>query len=153
MTYWTIPAIALAGALAISVSGCGDIAYKTGAGADQLRQDKEACKTSGDESRCLKDKGWAMSSLEPGASPPPIAETPQTSSASAPVAAPSVPPQTDPLRMVAISGWAKFGAGSPDEAIAECVATLGPAHRPDAATHRVSAALLACMRAKNWLAL
>jgi len=147
MTYWTIPAIALAGAMAISVSGCGDIAYKTGASADQLRQDKEACKMSGDESRCLKDKGWAMSSLEPGASPP------QTSSASAPVAARSAPPQTDPLRMVAISGWAKFGAGSPDQAIAECVATLGPAHRPDGATHRVSAALLACMRAKNWLAL
>jgi len=148
-----IPAIALAAAISISVSGCGDIAYKTGASADQLRQDKEACKESGDESRCMKEKGWAMTSLEAGASPSPASETRQTSSASAPVVAPSALPQADPLRMVAISGWAKFGAGSPDEAIADCVATLGPAHRPDVANHRISSALLACMRAKNWLAL
>jgi len=89
----------------------------------------------------------------PSAAPEP---TPEASSSidSAPVADPSPEPKPDPtLRMITISGWAKFGGGSPDEAIAECVATLGPAHQPDIANHRITRGLLACMRAKNWLAL
>jgi hypothetical protein len=164
MTGWRILALTLLATMVLVTSSCGDIAFKTGADATQLRQDKEACKASADAAQCMKDKGWAITRVEDD-SPKKSAADPAPQEASrSPVAptdavsasldAPPAPePQADPLRLVAISGWAKFGGGSPDVAIAECVASLGPAHRPDSASHQITAALLACMRAKHWRAL
>jgi hypothetical protein len=171
--------------------GCGEVAYKTGAGGDQLQQDRRACNEAGGEvaayRQCMKSKGWAIADLgaDPGAgdaAPPEApasaepdraqerteAPTPTLSTQAGPAQAgpaqagsapagsvpatrPKLPP--DPLKPVRIAGWVKFGAGGPDGAIADCVATLGPAHQPDVQNHTVTAALLTCMRTKGWRAL
>ncbi len=149
----TIAVFISLGTLALCATACGDIAYKAGADANQLRQDEDLCNASADAPRCMSDKGWTIAKLGGEAT---------TADSISPMSAPSVSPSladaspqppTDPLRLVAISGWAHFGGGSPDQDLSDCVAVLGPAHRPDSANHRVTFALLGCMKGKNWQAL
>lgn len=78
-----------------------------------------------------------------------VAEGPVQPPASSP------PPATSPLDVYAISSWWKMGADR--EALAadtrDCVATLGPAHKPDDATQRVTRGFVVCMHGKGWKAL
>jgi hypothetical protein len=52
-----------------------------------------------------------------------------------------------------VSGWIRFGGGGPQDDIAGCVVTLGPANQPDPAAHTATRALIDCMREKGWRAL
>ena len=53
-----------------------------------------------------------------------------------------------------MTSWWKLG-GTPadlDRAIDQCVATLGPAHRPDPNARVVTNGLYACLRSDGWYA-
>jgi len=153
----------------LALAGCGEIAYKTGASADSLEADRRVCKqadTDQDSFRsCMNRRGWSVADLDAPAAPksadknPPhpanlgIGENPPEAAAAARTDATRtemIPPAANPSTPVPVSGWVKFGGGSPDDAIAGCVAALGPAHKPDQTARTVTAALLACMRDKGW---
>jgi hypothetical protein len=145
-----LPAITIAG-------GCGEIAYKTGAGADALQADQRSCKQGGNDPvayrSCMRDKGWAIANIDgSGVVEPDIAPevTAQTASA-APL--PNKAATAAPAGPVKVSGWFKFGGGGPQDDIAACVGALGPANQPDAASGTVTHALLVCMKKKGWNAL
>jgi hypothetical protein len=159
----------LMGAAALLLSGCGEVAYKTGAGADALRSDTDSCKQAGGGpdayKSCMSAKGWAIADLDAGPSSTYI--SPKPAEAAAPVsgsipaaplapAAPMAPvgmpapPPTDPMTPVPVTAWIKFGGGDPKDSIAACVATLGPAHAPDKTHKTVTVALLSCMRDRGW---
>ena len=153
----------------LALSGCGEFAYKTGAGADALAADKAACQQAGgDHQTCLHDKGWMISNLSgddvlpaptataspavgqpasPEAMPAAVLATPGVT-APAPVQSAATP--ADPMTSVKMTTWIKFGAGSPNDDIASCVATLGPGNAPDTVGKTVTRGLLACMRQKGW---
>jgi hypothetical protein len=157
----------------LMLGGCGEFAYKTGAGADALAADKAACQQAGGDYRaCMHDKGWTIADLggdvvrPPVAPPPPMTATPTAAApdGSAPMAAaPSAPgavlssapaapaaAPADPMAPVRMTAWVRFGGGGPQDDIAACVASLGPAHAPDTVNHTVTRALLACMKEKGW---
>jgi hypothetical protein len=142
----------------VSLGGCGEFAYKTGAGADALAADQAVCKQTATYAACMHDKGWTIAELGDDApSPAPAAagvttvQPPMPGAAAAPVPAetPSAP-VVDPMAPVKTTAWVKFGAGSPHDDIEACVATLGPGNAPDIANKTVTRALLACMRGKGW---
>lgn len=92
---------------------------------------------------------------------PTTAEAPRVPAAAAPEPAVTRPPETavpeaaatpDPLTLVHVTSWWKFGAGPGDlaPAIDACVAKLGPEHRPNAAATEVTVALRQCMRDQWW---
>jgi hypothetical protein len=152
------------------LGGCGEFAYKTGAGADALAADREACRQAGgDLKACMHDKGWSITDLS--GDDPPTPSTAQASPTSAIIPAPATQsppgaspvPQTgsavpvtpapaavDPTAPVKMTAWVKFGGGGPQDDIDACVAKLGPADAPDSVHHTVTRALLACMREKGW---
>jgi len=159
-----LTAAALSGAL----GGCGEFAYKTGAGADALAADKLACQQSGgDLQACMHAKGWTIANLSgddapamagTAASPaaaapsaPTVTSTPDTppAVATASTVAPAVAP-VDPTAPVKMTAWVKFGGGGPQDDIDACVARLGPANAPDTVHHTATRALLACMKEKGW---
>jgi hypothetical protein len=61
-------------------------------------------------------------------------------------------PIADPLDKFIISSWWKIGgnASSLQDAISECVATLGEAHRPNPITNAATRGLGVCMKDKGW---
>jgi hypothetical protein len=145
-----LPAITIAG-------GCGEIAYKTGAGADALQADQRSCKQGGNDPiayrSCMRDKGWAIANIDgSGVVEPDIAPTATVQTASA-APLPNKAATAAPAGPVKVSGWFKFGGGGPQDDIAACVATLGSANQPDAANGTVTPALLVCMKKKGWNAL
>jgi hypothetical protein len=151
----------------LGLSGCGEFAYKTGAGADALAADKQACQQAGgDLQACMHAKGWTIANLSEDDAPaaakaapaataatpvPPSAPgaTPATATASAGAAVPP-PPPVDPMAPVKMTVWVRFGGGGPQDDIDACVAKLGPANAPDAIHHTATRALLTCMREKGW---
>jgi hypothetical protein len=142
------------------MTACGEIAFQSGAGPDQLSRDRLACRAAENTNQCLREKGWTLVNVtedeRPKSQTPAavLAAGPVTGTASASAMSALVPlePRADPMRMVPISGWAHFGGGSPDQSISDCVAELGPAHRPDPVTKKITQALLACMQGKSWRA-
>lgn len=167
--------LAFLAATALLASGCGEIAYKTGAGADALQSDQQSCKAAGGGAAaykaCMNGKGWAIADLDAGASgtyippkpvpgaPPPMApaETPWMAAPTNPMpgmAPPPAPaaatPAADPTRPVPVTAWVKFGSGDPKDAMDACVASLGPAHAPDKTHKTITVALLSCMRDHGW---
>jgi hypothetical protein len=144
----------------MTLSGCGEFAYKTGAGADALAPDKATCRQAGgDYQKCMHDKGWTIAELgddtpspAPVASPgataiqPPLPGTPPVATPAGALPAPVV----DQMAPVKTTAWVKFGAGSPHDDIETCVATLGPGYAPDTVNKTVTRGLLACMRQKGW---
>jgi hypothetical protein len=155
----------VAAAIIMLAGGCGEIAYKTGAGADQLASDQQACKRGDGNTaaykQCMNGKGWAVANLDGTSQSPAMAsatsgsvtvDAPPVSGGGASQAAPP-PLRNDPQGTVPISGWVKFGGGGPKDDIDACVATLGPAHQPDTVHRTVTNALLSCMHGKGWRAL
>ena len=65
------------------------------------------------------------------------------------------PPPSSPLDVYTISSWWRMGADR--EALAadthDCVATLGPSHKPNETTQQVTRGFVVCMHAKGWKAL
>jgi hypothetical protein len=150
---------------ALALGGCGEFAYKTGAGADALAADKQACQqTGGDLQACMHAKGWTIANLSgddtsAAAETTPATAAPMTPSmpgapptAATASAAPAVPPPApiDPMAPVKMTAWVKFGGGGPQDDIKACVAKLGPASAPDTIHHTATRALLACMKEKGW---
>ena len=83
----------------------------------------------------------------PGATAAPVVE-------GKPAVTPAAP--ADPLARVEVGSWWKVLGGSPadlDRAIDTCVATLGPAYRPEPGATVVTEGLRACMRAAGWYSL
>src|ERR1700761_4635392 len=73
----------------LMLGGCGEFAYKTGAGADALAADKAVCQQAGGDYRaCMHDKGWTISNLGGDDAPP--AEADAAAAPPATRAAPSV---------------------------------------------------------------
>jgi hypothetical protein len=151
------------------LSGCGEVAYKTGASADALQTDQQTCKQAGaaaDYKSCMKAKGWSIADLDAGPSttyiPPKPAQHVAISAPAPMVAAetpwmkPTIevaepaPTATDSTTPVPVTAWVKFGGGDPKDAIASCIGTLGQAHQPDMAHKTVTVALLSCMRDQGW---
>jgi len=152
--------------IALGLGGCGEFAYKTGAGADALAADKQACQQAGgDFQACMHGKGWTIANLSGDDTPamagtaPTAAATPATptmpgappiaATVSAAQAVPP-PPPVDPLAPVKMTAWVKFGGGGPQDDIDACVSKLGPANAPDTIHHTATRALLACMKEKGW---
>jgi hypothetical protein len=128
---------------------------------------------------CLDKAGWSVAdfgSTEPepaadaapsGASSPqtatgragsaatvsaaPVSATPETPARSTAPVAPSAP-GPDPMSLVSVGSWWKFGSGEQDlhASVDQCVARLGPAHQPPAAVHTVTRALYACLAEHGW---
>ncbi len=156
----------LIGTSLLVAGGCGQLAYKTGAGADALRADEQACRQAGGDpagyDRCMHDKGWTTADLSSG-NEAPLAMAPASAAAAPAIPGPNsssdtdaeapasaAAPAQDPTAKVKVTSWVHFGGGGPDDDIAACVAALGAAHQPDKANHIVTRALLACMRGKGW---
>ncbi|HEY3300916.1 MAG TPA: hypothetical protein VGJ90_09110 [Methylophilaceae bacterium] len=168
--------------LILTLSACGDFAYKRGAGANDLASDKSACEARSNDHKmieqCLNDKGWTvqkLDDLDPFAtasvntdnrvvSPDTNTYTKNTTVANdtAAQASSGISPNSeksstptaiaDPLDKFIISSWWKIGgnAGSLQDAINECVAILGEAHRPNPITNEATRGLGVCMRDKGW---
>lgn len=156
-------------AASVLLSGCGEVAYKTGAGADALQADQHQCKQMpggpAAYKSCMNAKGWAIADLDASPSqtyapvPRPAAGMPAMAAAPVPGAPPSAmasapkdttPPAADPMAPVPITAWVRFGGGGPQDDIDACVAKLGPANAPDKTHKTVTAALLSCMRDAGW---
>jgi hypothetical protein len=171
---------ALALAIGLLCSGCGEFAYKRGANASDLDAAKQSCrtKTSGDAAyqQCMRDSGWVVTDMaKVGATdadpvidiaptpsdrpienistaPPPKAENYVRATPGQPPQ-PSVPAKApDMMDTFKISSWWK--AGSNADALAAdtdaCVAKLGEAQRPDSKTQLVTRGMLLCLREKGW---
>ncbi|MBY0467680.1 MAG: hypothetical protein K2Q07_01750 [Burkholderiaceae bacterium] len=175
-------------ALALLISGCGELSYKRGASTQDLETAKRACQSADGEKaagQCLEDRGWTVKKLDDidlfataGVSPdnrnpsafvtPEFAPVVPAKSAAAPIPpaenspaaaekpmVPSPPSPTSPLDVYTISSWWKMGADR--EALAadthDCVAMLGPAHKPSETTQQVTRGFVVCMHAKGWKAL
>jgi len=159
----------------LMLGGCGEFAYKTGAGADALTTDKAACQQAGGDYRaCMHAKGWTVSNLSGDDAPPaqaaeaaappavaapmvaaptgsaPMATAAPSTPGAVPPSAPAMAAPADPMAPVKMTAWVRFGGGGPQDDIAACVASLGPAYAPDTVNHTVTRALLACMRGKGW---
>jgi hypothetical protein len=140
------------------LGGCGEFAYKTGAGAGVLAADKAACRQApGDYATCMHDKGWTISNLggddAPAASvvvAPAVSGMAAAAAPSAAAAMPASPAPEDPMAPVKMTAWVRVGGGGPQDDIDACVAALGPAYAPDTVRHTVARALLACMKQKGW---
>ncbi len=148
-------------AAALVAGGCGQLAYKTGAGASALEADEQACKqgavSDGVYAQCMHDKGWSIANLDGGSAAPVAAAAPAPEAFNGPVAAtqpsgPTIPaaPAIDPMAPVKVTTWIRFGGGGPGDDIAACVATLGPGSQPDTVNKTVTRGLLGCMREKGW---
>ena len=54
-------------ALAVMVSGCGELSYKRGASTQDLEAAKAACQSAGSDKaaeQCLEDNGWTVKKLD-----------------------------------------------------------------------------------------
>jgi len=53
-------------ALGLMLTGCGETAYKMGAGGDQFLADKRSCANTDEEGlkACMRSKGWTMMGLD-----------------------------------------------------------------------------------------
>ncbi len=129
--------------IAMALGGCGEFAYKTGAGADALAVDKAACHQTATYDACMHDKGWTISNLsgddepvaaQPAASAPAAVQPAAPGAAAVPVPAPTAPAPPEPTAPVKATAWVKFGAGN----------------APDTVNKTVTRALLACMRGRGW---
>jgi hypothetical protein len=177
MNMTRVAVLSLSGAALLLLTACGEVGFKMGAGAGALEADQASCKQAGGGpaayKACMNAKGWTIADLDAAPSstyvpPKPVAGSAMTTSA--PMAMPSspgspampatstatpmetAPPPTDPMTPVPVTAWVKFGGGSPDDSIATCVSTLGPAYAPDKVHKTVTVALLACMRGQGWRA-
>ncbi len=161
------PAILVAGLA--TLGGCGEVAFKRGGGgADALAAARASCRAENPDAgamhACLLRQGWHVVDLAPDAAPAAAATPPEAaplpaagtqapllpSAQPAPIA--HVAESTAPAGKVSVGSWFKFGGGSSDlnDAIAACVAVLGPANQPDAGYHLVTAALYKCLGTHGW---
>ncbi len=85
--------------------------------------------------------------------PPAVSSSPATEKPA--VVSPPPPSPSSPLDIYTISSWWKMGADR--DALAadthDCVAALGPAHKPNETTQQVTRGFVVCMHAKGWKAL
>lgn len=156
-----IAMLAMTGLLA----ACGEVAYKQGAGADQLAATKQKCtaqtKTSYDD--CMKAEGWVVYKRD-DENPLMVVTTVEDNRApgspyvaAATVAAPrkdeagkAIPP--NPMDKLNVSSWWKMGGGAEDlkAATNACLAKLGPAHTPEIEKKLYTRGLVLCLKDHGW---
>ena len=155
---------------AASLTACTQVAWKSGAGTDDLKRDTAACreKFSDDDGikQCLHDKGWTISDFsspanadaETDTAPAAPTSTASTSAATARTSMPASKPETkiaaDPNAKISVQTWWKAGAQAADfnSDASACLQTLGPGDTPDYALHRYSLPLIKCLRQRGWYA-
>jgi hypothetical protein len=165
-------------AMIFLISGCGELAYKSGASGNDLANDRAACKsqdpTPASVEKCLTNKGWTvqrLDKLEPTDADPVIEATvipsnrrienigaypsvAQNPTGNSTPDTTSIPPKKVPdlLDKFTVNSWWKKGGSANDlqEAMNACAATLGDAHAPDATKQHVTRGLLLCMKEKGW---
>lgn len=162
--------------LTICLSGCGEIAYKRGAGSDELAQAKKNCQkqTQADAyTQCMQTQGWQIHKLDEQS---PLAivvldtdnrsagdvyvptnalpNTPANGKAEAPSPADKNSPP-DPLTKFKVSSWWKMGGNGEDlkTDTARCVAQLGSAHAPDTVKGEMTRGLILCLKERGWYGL
>lgn len=154
-----------------AVGGCAEVAFKRGDGPDAFAAERASCSAQNPDPAairaCLSREGWHVADLEsdaaPAATAPAMPPAPRASSAvqaaqGAP--APSMPSmpmpqavaQLAPSGNVSVGSWWKFGGGSTglSDAVAACVAQLGPDNQPDAGYHLVTRPLYTCLGKQGW---
>jgi hypothetical protein len=154
----------------ITLTACGEFAYKRGASATDLQQAKMQCRNAANEDlaeNCMKEKGWNVQKLDdidlfatasysdsnpnqtPSSDHKEITKTVEPSNKSDQTISKK---ETNPLDLYTVNSWWKMGANGQnlDVAIQECVTTLGEAHRPNSKTQQVTRGLAICMREKGW---
>jgi hypothetical protein len=163
-------------AAAALLTGCGETAYKMGAGGDAFQKDRRIC-ASDDEAAykaCMKGKGWTVMDLD-NLRLAPVAQAPapedgvvQSPSANTPESvAPTSHPESkqdavatkkpaaapmNPNTKVLVGSWWKMGPTNFKGDADSCTAQLGEAHHYDEVTKVTTRAFAQCMRGKGWYA-
>lgn len=172
---------ALSVMLGVALAGCGEIAFKRGAGPDDFNRDRKSCRQmpadDGAYARCLADKGWlttlpdsddpvahatyAPDNRGPGGaafknvpSAGPQDGNPMAGDGTATPPLPTKPPPR-PTDVFRISSWWKAGSSEAalKQDLAACVASLGEAHQPPPDLRQATRGLLLCMRKAGWYGL
>ncbi|AFJ03030.1 hypothetical protein Q7C_1889 [Methylophaga frappieri] len=150
--------IFLLGAMAMT-SGCGgEFSYKRGASATDFQQEKQRCEKVADsateQDKCLQDKGWLVVGPDKPLIPLSRGES-KTIAVADKALAPEAGKPVDPLEKLTVNSWWRVGAG-PEKLLADsadCNASLGEGHAPEANLSIVTRGLLACMQDKGWAVL
>lgn len=151
--------------ISAALTACGEVAYKQGAGADQLETAKQKCnsqsKTGYDE--CMKAEGWSIYKRDddnPLMVVSPVEDNRAAASgyvATAAVAVPKkdaagkpIPP--NPMDKLNVSSWWKMGGNADGLQIDTdaCVEKLGPAHKPVDGSNLYTRGLVLCLKDKGW---
>lgn len=158
--------------------GCGEFAYKRGAGQSDLEQAHAACREAGaartDYKKCMENRGWTVSDMDDMT---PLAATSVTAdnrSATNPSGANGNSKKSDAPKaqishapeliqqsgssnateyLIVDSMWKFGGTGAGlDTDIALCVSRLGDAHRPrfTGSQRLMTRGLLFCLRENGW---
>ncbi len=149
-----------------SLCGCGEVAFKRGGGgADALAAARASCRAENPDAgavhACLLRQGWHVVDLAPDAAPaaaaaPAVTPAPRQAAPGVSAAQPApIAPVTEtaaPAGNISVGSWFKFGGGSGElnDAVAACVAVLGPDNQPAAGYHLVTAALYKCLGTHGW---
>ena len=152
-------------AAATVLTACGEVAYKQGAGPDQLSLAKQKCnsQTKLGYDDCMKADGWTLYKRDddnPLMVVTPAADNREAGSpyvAAAVVAVPKkdaagkpIPP--NPMDKLNVSSWWKMG-GNADALKVDtdaCVSTLGEAHKPVNGSNLYTRGLVLCLKDKGW---
>ncbi len=102
-----------------------------------------------------EDKPGITFGYEPPRGGSQVAPPTPTVAAKPPPTATATPAAADPLARVNVASWWKLGGNTADldRSIDQCVAELGPAHRPESNATVVTVGLRTCLRAAGWYAL
>lgn len=158
------------------LDGCGEFAYKRGAGQDNLKAAQQECQAAGGKpanyEKCMQRRGWFVQELgdlgeidgsvkpddpakltetDPVATVGTKQDNRDTDSPGQPTAEVLATSKTL-LDVFIISSWWKFG-GSPAElkaSISDCVSQLGEEHAPSSDMHKATRGLLLCMKKRGW---
>lgn len=156
--------------LTLSLLGCGEIAYKRGAGSEELARAKQNCDKQAKADayvQCMQAQGWQIHKLDEESPLAIVVEdtdnrgagdvyVPASSTAS--VKAGAVPGKAsppDPMKKFKVSSWWKPGAGQEElkADTAACVSQLGSAHAPDIAAGLATRGLVICLKERGWYGL
>jgi len=166
--------------LALLCSACGELSYKRGAGPEELATIQKGCRsnsqTPAEYEACMSGNGWVVKNFD---EKDPVADievstdnrnptgtivhkeivagsTNPTSSTDSAAAIKSEPAHiASPDDLFKISSWWKIGGNDAGlkQAMNECVASLGEAHKPNVATQQTTRAFLICMKKSGWTGL
>lgn len=151
--------------ISATLSGCGEVAYKQGAGPDQLETAKQKCNSQSKigYEECMKAEGWSIYKRDddnPLMVVAPVEDNRTAASGYVATAAVAVPKKdatgkpipANPMDKLNVSSWWKMG-GNADGLKTDtdiCVAKLGDAHKPVDGSNFYTRGLVLCLKDKGW---